>query len=183
MILRLLLLSLLLAPGVNVNWSPGQSVTVQVQGLKDEIAACTQNGLEARLRFDVQVCSRRSLWLDHCSETHKARHGLLFDPITETYQLNFDRLYDQEGPRAISETSLDRAVEKLSVLREVAVSELDQQWEGRRRPYLHVRVRSDCKGEYNETIDRISSFVTLGLISMSGYDSGWQSFDLEKSQP
>ncbi|MBN8550577.1 MAG: hypothetical protein J0M12_14775, partial [Deltaproteobacteria bacterium] len=47
-----------------------------------------------------------------------------------------------------------------------------------RSPFLGVRVIADCKGDYNETIAKISNFLTLGLVDVGSFDSGWVAFSL-----
>ncbi len=41
---------------------------------------------------------------------------------------------------------------------------------------------SECKGGYNRTVARISSFLTMGLVRLSGFDTGWVDFKLERPE-
>lgn len=175
-------------PQVQVNWdtSDRTAIDIVVPGVDKILPTCLQSGLELRYRFEVQVCKRRPLWFDSCGPTRIKRHSLEYDPITQSYRLTSDWLGDRAGPITETFTTLNEASAAFQAAREVTLEFLaDHSAElmNSRRLYLSVRIHSGCKGGYNETLARISSFLSLGLVRISGFDTGWLDFRVERNEP
>ena len=56
----------------------------------------------------------------------------------------------------------------------------DQDYLGSGASYVSIRVSSECRGDFNKTLARISSVLTLGLVRLSGFDTGWLDFKLPR---
>ena len=170
-------------PDLKVNWTGGEfnSVRVLAEGKEALISQCIESGLAVRYRYEFRVCRRRLLWADTCGDEVVHTRTLQYDPISESYRVSIDKLGDHLAPRVVTHPALDEALQNVTVLYSPSLSELgysERRYPQKRAPYLGVRVVTDCKGDYNETFARISSFLTLGILDIGTYDSGWVDFSL-----
>ena len=190
MILKLLLIvSFFLAPpDVKLNWlgaGERKAVRIWVDGYDSFGGDCVKNGLALRLRFESRLCYRRFWWVRSCGPTWRIVQTLQFDPISDSYKFVSDQLDDEAVPAENTFKSVDEGMRKLMTFDEFELSNLvlPESAAGRElsrlnHPYMAVRVWSECRGEYNETLERISYLVSFGLVRTSGFDSGWFDFGL-----
>ena len=157
-------------------------LAVQVVGRQQEfLEQCVSNGLEVRYRYHFELCKRRGYWFDGCLKGRREIHRLNFDPISETYKITVDRHRDGADPSSQVFDSLDAAVSEMSRVKSLPVDFLshgDVGYLTGKNAYLSVRVESRCRGDYNKTLARISYFLSLGLVEIPGFDSGWVDFTL-----
>lgn len=186
MFLKLLLIIPLffIAPEVNVRWAPGgHALRIAVENYdRTLLEECIKSGLEVRYRYYVRLCRERWYWLDRCGEERREVKSVQFDPISETYRVSFDRLHDGLPPRITSLDSLGEAFSSISEISELSLDNLNPQPSTADQGYSYAEVRtiSECKGQYNESMERLSYVLSLGLVSTSGFDSGWITFRLDK---
>jgi hypothetical protein len=160
--------------------STAPGFALQVHGQDDLLEKCMQGALELRYRFKVKICRKRTAWFDDCKSEKIISQSLRFDPISETYKVTSDEIGDREPPRSMTLTSREDAVRELTGIPNLAFSSLkndDPAFVMGERTYLRARVESECKGAFNETLANISTFLTLGLVKISGFDSGWIDFN------
>lgn len=172
-------------PDLTVNWSGGElsAVRIVADGKEEVISQCIQSGLEVRYRYELRLCKRRLLWADFCTDESVQTRTMQFDPISESYRVVVDKIGDREPAKITTFPTLDGALRAVNSLTSPSLDQLgfnEKDFPSSRLPYLGVRVVTDCKGDYNETIARISSFITLGLIDIGTFDSGWVDFALSK---
>lgn len=172
-----------LLPNVDVRWVKRASETIDVAFVDgdSDVRECITGGLKTRTRYDIKVCRRRVGWLDSCSERRREVRTLRFDPIGETYKVEVDVQNDGVAPEITSEPSFEKAFQHISTIPSVALDSIAGEEEvlvDNSRAFVSVRVVRDCQGEYNATLARISRFITLGLLDIGRYDSGWLDFRL-----
>lgn len=187
MLLRLLFaLPILFAvPGLKMQWTGDEreSVTIHLDGQEDFFDACLQSGFQLEYRFQIQICKRRPVWFDACKNDRIEKHTISFDAISQTYRMRSDRHGDTVGPATEILSSKEEASERQRTVREIPLMFLahdDIDYVQSRRSYVSVRVKSSCLGEYNETFENISYVLTLGLVRLGGFDSGWVDFALHR---
>ncbi len=191
MLLRLMLLFplFLLTSDFQINWLSGQRDTVRVQYKGDRtdfIRSCVRNELKVRYRYDIQLCKRRSWWLNACQDARRYVSTMEYDPITESYAVSQDALFDDLDGGVRRFNSFDEAIAALSRISEVKLADLsatDPVFLQSSRLVIAVRVVADCRGDYNRLFADISSFVTFGFVRVSGFDTGKVGFDLETQGP
>lgn len=174
------------APDVVLRWATQKLpvVDVEVRGEDPGREPCLSGGLELRYRFEVRLCSRRRGWFDNCGSARIFTRSLSFDPVKESYRLETDAWSDDRAPVITNVSTLTDAVKAIAVVPDVSLDGISGEGhdvkdvEGE---YLDIRVVSECKGEYSQTLSRISSFLTLGLLQVSGFDTGWNEFSLIRS--
>ena len=170
-------------PDPKVNWAEqDKSVNVEVAGREELLNRCIESGLEVRYRFDLKFCRRRSIWFDKCKSTITEIHSMQFDPISESYKVATDRHGDNDAPISFSVSSAAEALTDASSLQKFPVAVL---LKGRELPdngdnYIGVRVVADCKGGLDSSLLDLSYFLTLGLVKVDRFDSGWIAFRLSK---
>lgn len=174
----------LAVPEVAVNWmSAGLgAIKVQVGGRDDLLGKCLKSGLAMEYKYQIRLCRRRAAWFDACAQRFREKRVLSFDPISGVYTLEADRFDDAEPPQTLRFDSLEDARSALGRVEGLTLAQLsggEGGFAGSPRAYVRVRVQSDCRGDYNRTLARISSFVTLGLVRISGFDTGWTAFRLD----
>lgn len=151
------------------------------------IEQCIGAGLEARYRFSIRACRRRSFWFDMCRDEIQYQRIIRFDPITEIHRVAFDTLGDDDPPQTMSMPSRSEAIRAVSSLKKIDVSKLtggDSRFLEPSSGYLSARVATECRGEYSRITRRISSALTLGMVEIGGLDSGWLRFDwTEQGRP
>ncbi|NLF24805.1 MAG: DUF4390 domain-containing protein [Deltaproteobacteria bacterium] len=175
------------SPQVKVNWTDSKFESLHIRvDFKDELMGkCLRGGLEMEYAFDARLCRRRTVWFDACAELYRERHHLSFEPISSNYTLVSDRLDDDIGPQTRNFKSLEEAQAAMAEMEEVTLAELagsESQYLNNSRVYLSARAQSRCKGSYNRTLAGISSFLTLGLVRISGFDTGWVDFTLAREE-
>lgn len=172
-------------PNPNVNWSGGElkAVRITADGKEKVINQCISSGLEVRYRYELRVCRHRILWADYCTDEKVVVRSLNFDPISESYRVVIDKLGDREPAKVTTATTLDAALGAVTAFTSPPLLEMgfnSRDFPANRDPYLNVRVIADCKGDYNETLAQISNFLTLGLVEVGTFDSGWVAFSLTR---
>jgi len=171
------------APQGRVSWSDAsrKELRIRVEGKDELLGKCLKGGLEMEYEFEVQLCRRRAAWFDACAERLRDRHRLSLEPISGSYHFVSDRFGDEIGPQTHIISAQEEAVMALSEMNPVTLEYLaqaDPKLMYSQNSYLRVRVQSHCRGDYNRTWARISSFLTLGLVRISGFDTGWMDFKL-----
>ena len=176
-------------PSVGVHWAKQSESTVRivVDGLTEDMESCLSSGLALRYQFHLQYCERRAMWVDRCGPEFHLQRVLSLDPISEHYRVELDRIGDTLP--GDSETFIART-DALQRFREIAELELEPmsrpraapelQWQPKKRSYLSVRVVADCKGEYSKFFSRVSSILTLGIVSINYFDTGWVDYKLNE---
>lgn len=172
-------------PDLQVNWSGGEHSAVRVvaEGKEGTIDQCIESGLEVRYRYELRLCRRRTLWADYCKDSRITIHAVQYDPISESYKVAMDTLSDGYPPKVVTFLVLEDALRAVTTLSSPPLKDMgynSDAFPSRRDPYIGVRVITDCKGDYNETMARISNFLTLGLLEIGSFDSGWSDFSLTK---
>ena len=187
MLIRNLIVMLMLAaqPQLLMNWSgqKHQGIKVSVQSSEIVMEPCIKSGLEVRYRFEMRLCKRGKVWIDRCGETRVEARSLQYDPISEMYTVSLDRWNDNADPRVEHYMKLSDAMRSTTIVQNMPLSFMDTRdflQYGRDRAYVSVKVRSECRGEYSGTMERISHILSFGLIRVSGFDTGWTDFQLDQ---
>lgn len=168
-------------PLMELNWSGTSGVRIKISGRDEMIEACAESGLEVRYRYSLQLCERRRFWLDGCGPMRAIVQVFRYSPVSETFHIVSDSLGDDEPPKSLIAESLDQAFQKIESVRHVPFEYLGMDESARieeGNSYLRARVVSDCKGERSETLNRLSSILSFGLVSPFTTDSGWITFQL-----
>lgn len=181
---QLLLLPLIFAvPELRINWSAPEdsSITIQLQGDARESANCLRGGLELSYKFEARLCKRRPFWFDTCQDVRELTRKVSYDPISQTYSV--DEFWSSDRANVVntrysSRRSMVRYVHTLAAVPLKFLSFRESEFVNSKRSYVSVRVRTDCRGEYNETLAAISQVLSLGQIEVSGFDTGWIDFRL-----
>ena len=84
-----------------------------------------------------------------------------------------------DGKEAETESLTDKsgASDRFTSINNLPLSQLVSNGSSYR--YARVRLISDCKGEYNETIAKVGYFLSLGLYRFNQSDTGWIRFSLD----
>jgi hypothetical protein len=189
MLLKLMIVAplLLAVPEVVVKWSSPrfEALRVQVRAADGLLDKCVKGGLAMEYRYEVRLCRRLPVWFDACAKSWRERRQLSYDAISSSYHVESDRYGDEESPEVRYFSSFDEARKALAAVEQVPVSVLAggrDEYLSETRSYVGVRVYSECKGDTNRTVARISSILTLGLLRLSGFDTGWVDFKMERSE-
>ena len=174
---------LLAMKDVQVNWLDERKQVLNIQMVGGDALAgtCLKSGLELEYRYSVQICKRRPLWLDSCTKSWERSQILSYDPITIKYRLLIDTFDDRAEAETQIFESRNRALAGLRQARGMPLTSLAEKAAellSNRRTYLTVRVQSNCKGDYNETLAKLSSFLSLGFVQIAGFDTGWVDFNV-----
>lgn len=155
------------------------SVTIAVQGADDRLPNCLESGFEIRYRFEMKLCTGASdfLWND-CRSPRQVIRTLEYDAISESYKITSDVIADTIEPERSVEITRQAALDAMATLKSVPLSLVGWGKNPEQR-YLLVRLISDCKGEYNETLARIGYFLSLGIVRFNENNTGWISFTLK----
>lgn len=185
MIRVLILIALMLAPPeVRVNWIRGEqrdALHVSVDGDQSVLKECAKSGLEARVRYEMRLCHRRRFWWDDCGPERREVKAAQFDAINEAFKVVVDRFGDGSGPATTTAPTIEEALLAITSIKSVPMASLKssaENGEAARDAYVSLRVLSECRGEYSQTLQRISYFVSLGILRTNGFDSGWIAFEL-----
>ena len=179
------ILIFLLPPQLAVRWSGGsyQGIKAVMDGYDPALEQCARSGLEVHYRYELKLCRRRSMWLDACAVPRVEQRSVQYDPISESYTVNSDRLDDEEPPRAVKTASFAEAMQQVVLVPYMSLAFLDRDRIGVERypdSYVSARVVSECRGSYTQALSRLSYFLSLGLLRTSGSDTGWVDFQLSR---
>lgn len=178
----LIFVVLTLTPELELGWvtqGDKSRLRASLHGYDSELASCISSGLSVRFRFEFQLCHKRKFWFDDCKGSRLAISTVEFDPISETYAVTSDLLGDSEPPvvdrvieipkaLALASNRSDISTAWLSKGAESVNSKVDRAFRG--------RVSAECRGEYSESMKRLSYVLSFGLVRSTGYDSGWLEF-------
>jgi hypothetical protein len=170
-----------------VHWvdSSKTSVSIRAVGVEEEVAECLEAGREAKLRFEMRLCRKRSSWLDACAEERTEHHAVSFDSITESYKVVSDRLGDEVDPVAVEIPSRTDAIVATVTAENLPLSFLVRDEENllsHDKAYLQARTVLACKGSVNRTVGNLSQILTLGIINVVEADSGWMDFSVHPKE-
>lgn len=158
-------------------------VKIHFRGEDDIFEQCIESGLTVKYRYSFRLCKSRVGWFHTCLDTRRQIHHMETDPIRNAYRITVDRHGDDDEPVSTFVKSKKQAYQKLSSIESFPLDFIgadDLEYARSQRSYLDVRVESHCQGRYNKTLARISYFLTLGLVDIIGFDSGWQEFPLSE---
>ena len=173
-------------PDVLINWSKKrnkQFLDVKLTGEDPLFAQCLNSGLNLQYQYELKLCRRRSLWFDSCNKTRKAIFRLHLDSATGMYSFVGDLLGDQLQPEKDQFDSEDAAKGRIRAIIRYPMELLTGQVEevDLNNTYLSVKVLSDCYGKRGQLASNISRVLTLGLVQVQGFDTGWIDFTLHDS--
>jgi hypothetical protein len=171
---------------LQVRWTtPLQtSLTIEAFDREDQVVECLESTLQARIRFEVRVCRRRSGWLDHCEDARTELHTAEFDEVTESYRVVSDRLGDEAEAIAVGLPTRTEAVKAIRTLDNFPLAFLirdEREILSNSKAYLQIRTIFTCRGGNNRTLAHLSRILTLGLLNTVEDRSDWSDFSL--SQP
>jgi hypothetical protein len=171
----------------HVHWvdSSMTSVTIRATGVQEEMAECLEAGREAKLRFEMRLCRKRSSWLDACAQERTQHHSVSFDSITESYKVVTDRLGDEADPVAVEIPSQKDAIVATVTAENLPLSFLARDEENilsHDRAYLQARTVFVCKGSVNRTVAHLSQILTFGIVNVVESDSGWMGFSVHPKE-
>ena len=172
------ILPVFLAPIISLRQDGAErdSFNVYLTTEDQEPVECVQGGLEYRYRFELQKCERSRYWFDSCSPVRIITHRLSFDPIAETYSVTQDFFKDTRAPIKVQYSELEEALGSFLLLKGIRMGSINPESD-----YISLRVISECKGEYSETLERASYFMSLGIIKgFGGFDTGWVDFAFDE---
>lgn len=179
----IILLGLFFAPEFRLDWikkDDFSNLKASLSGYETDLNSCLSSGLTVRLRYEFELCTKKRLWFDNCDKAKIAVSAIEFDPISETYAATTDLLGDSDLPSVERFNSGNKAIEYI-----VNRSDISYEWlsggeysekNGNQRSVIRSKVKADCKGEYSESMQRLSYILSFGLVSPAGYDSGWVEF-------
>lgn len=170
---------------LSVTWVQKEKGTLSLHVSEHDpmMQECEKSGSQVYYRYEYKLCRRRTLWLDSCEDTVVATRTLTWDPISDSYTVTSDTLGDTHASSTATFTTYAEALEDLASVREVSLPDfLKLDPERKQRSYLRARLKFVCKGQTSATLDRISSIMTLGLVSVGTADSGWIDFPLASDQ-
>jgi hypothetical protein len=170
-----------------VHWvdSSMTSVTIRATGVEGEMDECLEAGREAKLRFEMRLCRKRSSWLDSCAEERTQHHSVSFDSITESYKVLTDRLGDDLDPVSVEVPSRTDAISAAVTAKSLPLSFLardERDLLNHDRAYLQARAVFACKGSVNRTVAQLSQILTFGIVNVVESDSGWMDFSVHFNQ-
>lgn len=163
-----------------MRWATQHKDKLAVQLERDQNAEkyCLDNGLIVSYRYEFKLCRKRSWWLDSCTEPRIEVHNLKFEPISESYTVETDKLGDADRAQESLSLSAEEAFDEV-IHTEIEPSSFALPRSQSTRPqYLQARVRYTCKGDRSAVIDRISNVISLGLVGLGTAESGWIDFNL-----
>ncbi len=181
--LKLIVVALVAAPELRLDWltqGDNSKFKASLQGYNEELQKCAAAGLALRFRYEFQICKDRKLWFDECNSAKRAMSSFEYDPISETYLITKDFLGDVDLPMTERVDKIDKAISKVSSVEQVSLA-----WVAKKTKAedvnvdpkgLRGRVIVECRGNYSESVKRLSSVLSLGLIKTSEFDSGWVKF-------
>ena len=172
-------LSLLLLPYVVATYQD-DAVVASIREKGSIMEECVQAGLEVRYRFSLRVCAPLQGWFDPCKNKRDDIRSIEFDPITNQYLIQKDRLGDNTPPTLFRVKSADEALAAAQSTDPFVLDFLafgDNEFLSRDRVYVEVRSKGYCKKgvTYLETI---IDTLTFDLFETNRFDTGWESFEI-----
>ena len=183
--LLLIVLFLFSPPSVHLNWKTAtrSSVAIAVD-VKDEfIERCGLSGLTVRYRYSLQLCRSRSWWFDECGDERMLIRTFRYDPITELFYLSSDLIGDRQSATTATGTTIQEAFRYVQKIEDFPLQTLLSSSGNdlpRKDGYLTVSVSAGCKSEYSETFARVSSVLSLGMVTSGVVESGRITFMLDQ---
>jgi len=171
--------------GLEVNWTSDvdRKIVIRVHNDDDLVRGCIRSGLELRYNYQVQLCKRRAIWFDSCAEMKTIQKTAQFNPINESYRMSSHVRGEEVPPQVRVLDELESALSELSRISGLplaAVSDGRNDLITSNRSYLSTRVLSECRGKYNRTLSNLGYYLTLGLLKVDGFDTGWHHFSLNE---
>ena len=165
---------------VQVHWSGPERIGVSIvaRDRAVEISRCLESSLQARLRFEVRLCNRRSMWFDHCEDTRAEIHTVEFDEVTESYRVVTDRLGDKLEAIAVGIPARVDAISSVTTVNEMPLRFLAPEGQTTEGAYVQVRTIFTCRGEVNRTLAHLSRIITFGLVNVVESTAPWADFSL-----
>jgi len=169
----------LAVPDLAVQWAAKshQEINISVGATDGRLQSCLNSGFDIRYRFEIKLCSTRANLLIDCRAPVILIRTLEYDPISESYRVTSDFLSDEEEPESFIASSREEGLNSMASIRQMPLVSLG--WgKDPKQQFVNVRLTSDCKGEYNETLARIGYFLSLGIVRFNEHTTGWISFAL-----
>jgi hypothetical protein len=168
---------------IEVRWTTpeNRSITIEAPERAEEVVDCLESSLQARIRFEIRVCRKRSGWLDYCEDARSELHTAQFDEVTESYRVTTDRWGDDLEPTAEGIPARTDAVRMLHTLQDLPLSfliESEPEILSNPKAYLQVRTVFVCRGGSSRTLAHLSRIVTLGIVNNLEERSDWRDFAL-----
>jgi hypothetical protein len=176
---------IVVSAALQLRWtSPAQKgLTIEAPDREEQVIECLESSMQARIRFEVRLCRRRSGWLDHCEEARSELHTAQFDEVTESYRVVSDRFGDQAEAVAVGVPTRSEAVQAVRTLNEMPLDFLVREEHdilSHTKSYLQVRTIFVCRGTSSRTFAHLSRILTLGLVNNLEDRSDWFDFTLNK---
>lgn len=184
-----IVLGTLSLPPVEVNWtSRGASTAISVRAheVTDEVTECIDHAKQARLRFEVRLCSRRSVWFDSCEDVRSEVHSVEYEPISESYRVITDRFGDEDDRVAVGVPTVKEALRSMTTVEDLPLRFLargEDELIKEEGAYVQVRTVFSCRGDVNRTLARLSQILTLGIVNVVETTSRWHDFELFPAVP
>lgn len=170
---------------VEVRWTTpeNRSITIEAPERAEQVVDCLESSLQARIRFEVRVCRKRSGWTDHCEDARTELHTAQFDEVTESFRVTTDRWGDELEPTAVGIPSRTDAVKMLHTVKNLPLSfliESEPEILSSPKAYLQVRTVFVCRGASSRTLAHLSRILTLGIVNNLEERSEWRDFALTR---
>jgi hypothetical protein len=166
-------------PTLNWNDSEHSVLRVNVPGREQAIRECVDSGFQVRFRFYLELCRARTFWFDKCYPVMTSQKTLSFDAIGDQYRLNFDIFDDQQEPQDFQLSSREDAIEEVARVAQIKLIALSTDGKiSTNKGKINLRIKSDCRSALKENLSQVSSLLSLGIIQVHRYDSGWISFPI-----
>lgn len=153
-----------------------QIINLEVKGKDSLVNECIDNGQEIRYRFELKVCENSSFF-GSCSPPMVQTRFLSWTPISNAYQLISDLHRDHKLPEGLTFADREEALTALRTIKDLDLG-FFKEYQANGDTYLQARAFSECRGEYSKTIAELSYYLSLGLIRLSGFNTGWTNFEL-----
>jgi len=166
-------------PEVSLRWvlkNDTKHIQASLTGGEDIIETCVNNGLELRLKYEIKVCVRRVGWFNKCEEPVLATRTLDYDPIGERYRAKQDIRGDKKDPEESTISSQETAISFVRIANKIPMNILV---DNQRADYLRARVLGECRGSGTRTLERLSSFLSFGIITTPGFETNWTNFEID----
>jgi hypothetical protein len=182
--------ALLLAPYLaltvallQVRWSTHsqEGITIEAPSREQQIIDCLGSSQQARLRFEIRLCRKRSGWLDHCEDARSELHTARYDDVNESYRVVSDRFGDDLEPIAVNVGSRTEAVRLSRTLQSLPLGFLlreEPELLSNPNTYLQIRTIFVCRGSTSRPLAHLSRILTLGLVDTVEDRSDWEDFTL-----
>ncbi len=171
---------------IDVRWTTPQQTTLRIEApdRDQQIIECLESSMQARIRFQVRLCRKRSGWLDHCEEERSEFRSAQFDEVTESYRVVSDRLGDDAEAVAVGVPTRTEAVTLVRTLNDLPLAFLlreEPEIVAHPGSYLQVRTIFVCRGGGSRPFAHLSRILTLGLVNAVEDRSEWRDFPLHRN--